>query len=197
MTPTAKQQRFVDEYLVDLNATQAAIRAGYSANNADVTGPRLLGNVGIAKAITQGKAAMAKRAQIGQDAVVERLAALAFADLRDVAEWGPGRFRLKDSAALPSEAAASVREISVQANTGATSPTLRMTIKQHDQIQALRLLGQHLGMFKDRVEIDVRAGGLDGLLDRLRLAVHGEKLERALEAGDLAAARRALKDAKQ
>ena len=96
-----------------------------------------------------------------------------------------------------SRACGRVREVTVQASTGATSPTLRMTINQHDQIQALRLLGQHLGMFKDRVEVDVRAGGFDGLLGRLRLAVHGDKLERALEAGDLNAARRALKDAQQ
>lgn len=59
MALNAKQQRFVQEYLIDLNATQAAIRAGYKADNADVTGPRLLGNVGIAAAV---EAAIAKRA---------------------------------------------------------------------------------------------------------------------------------------
>lgn len=166
--------------------------AGYSAKTAYSIGEENLRKPEIAEAVAEGKAALAKRARISQDAVVERLAALAFADLRDVADWGPGRFRLKDSAGLPPEAAASVREITVQANAGAASPTLRMTIKQHDQIQALRLLGQHLGMFKDRVELDVRAAGFDGLLGRLRLAVHGELLERALESGDLNAARHAL-----
>ena len=48
MTP--KQERFAQEYMIDLNATQAAIRAGYSAHTADVQGPRLLGNVGVAVA---------------------------------------------------------------------------------------------------------------------------------------------------
>ncbi len=58
MALTPKQQRFVAEYLIDLNATQAAIRAGYTPTNADVTGPRMLGNVGVAHAI---EAALAKR----------------------------------------------------------------------------------------------------------------------------------------
>ena len=57
MTP--KQERFVQEYLIDLNATQAAIRAGYSAKDADVAGPRLLGNVGVKAAIAE---AMGERA---------------------------------------------------------------------------------------------------------------------------------------
>ena len=59
MTP--KQARFVAEYLIDLNATQAAIRAGYSARNADVVGPRLLGNVGIAAAVADGQKALYER----------------------------------------------------------------------------------------------------------------------------------------
>lgn len=53
MALTAKQQRFVEEYLVDLNATQAAIRAGYSAKNADKIGPELLGKTRVAEAINR------------------------------------------------------------------------------------------------------------------------------------------------
>ena len=62
MTP--KQERFVEEYLIDLNATQAAIRAGYAKTNADVTGPRLLGNVGIAEAIKAGQEKKAEKLDI-------------------------------------------------------------------------------------------------------------------------------------
>lgn len=58
MALTAKQQRFVEEYLVDLNATQAAIRAGYSEKNADKIGSELLGKTGVAEAVQE---AMAKR----------------------------------------------------------------------------------------------------------------------------------------
>jgi len=77
VTISAKQQRFADEYLVDLNATQAAIRAGYATRNADVTGPRLLGNVGIAAAIEAGRAKQAERTGITADRVIAELAAIA------------------------------------------------------------------------------------------------------------------------
>ena len=58
---TPRQERFVAEYLIDLNATQAAIRAGYSAKTAEVQGPRLLGNVRVAAAIADGQAKRAER----------------------------------------------------------------------------------------------------------------------------------------
>lgn len=70
---TPKQQRFVDEYLVDLNATQAAIRAGYSAKTAEVQGPRLLGNVRIAAAIRKRQEKRQERTEITQDFVLNGL----------------------------------------------------------------------------------------------------------------------------
>lgn len=68
-----KQQRFVAEYLTDLNATQAAIRAGYKADNADVTGPRLLGNVGVAAAIAAGQAKVAGVLDLTAESVLRNL----------------------------------------------------------------------------------------------------------------------------
>lgn len=70
---TPKQERFVEEYLKDLNATQAAIRAGYSAHTAEQQGPRLLGNVGIQEAIRVGQEARSKRTKIDADWVLRRL----------------------------------------------------------------------------------------------------------------------------
>ena len=71
MTP--RQQRFVDEYLLDLNATQAAIRAGYSARTAEQQGPRLLGNVEIAAAVRAAQQSRSDRVQITQDDVLRGL----------------------------------------------------------------------------------------------------------------------------
>ncbi len=68
---TAKQIRFVSEYMVDLNATQAAIRAGYSKRSANVNGPRMLVNAGIAKAIAEANAVVAKRNDLTVDDVIE------------------------------------------------------------------------------------------------------------------------------
>jgi phage terminase small subunit len=63
-------KRFVSEYLIDLNATQAAIRAGYSENTAEVQGPRLLGNVRVQAAIAEATEQREKRTQITQDYVL-------------------------------------------------------------------------------------------------------------------------------
>lgn len=84
----AKQQRFVNEYLIDLNATQAAIRAGYKADNADVTGPRLLGNVGVAAAIAEGQAKVAGKLEITAEKVLRDLEEVRLLALKDGA-YGP------------------------------------------------------------------------------------------------------------
>lgn len=73
MALTPKQQRFVDEYLIDLNATQAAIRAGYSAKTAEQQGPRLLGYAGVSAAIAAAQEARKARTEITQDYVIQGL----------------------------------------------------------------------------------------------------------------------------
>jgi phage terminase small subunit len=70
---TSRRLRFVDEYLVDLNATQAAIRAGYSARTAEQQGPRLLGKVEIADIVQKAQTARSERVQITQDDVLRGL----------------------------------------------------------------------------------------------------------------------------
>ena len=64
---TEKQQRFVDEYLIDLNATQAAIRAGYSVKTADQQGSRMLANVKVQQAIAEHMAERSRRTGVNQD----------------------------------------------------------------------------------------------------------------------------------
>jgi len=71
MTP--KQERFVVEYMLDLNATQAAARAGYSAKTAHVQGPRLLGNVGVAAAIQTAQAEFRERMEVSKESVTTQL----------------------------------------------------------------------------------------------------------------------------
>ncbi|GGB00408.1 hypothetical protein GCM10011491_30760 [Brucella endophytica] len=68
-----KQQRFVAEYLIDLNATQAAIRAGYSEKTANQQGPRLLVNAGIAAAIAEGAAKRIRKAEVTAQEVLDGL----------------------------------------------------------------------------------------------------------------------------
>lgn len=80
---TEKQQRFVAEYLIDLNATQAAIRAGYSAKNADKIGSQLLGKTRVYEAIQAEKTARSERTEITQDYVLRKLTQIA------ITSWTP------------------------------------------------------------------------------------------------------------
>lgn len=81
---TDKQARFCEEYLIDLNATQAAIRAGYSEKTANEQGARLLANVSVQEKIAELKAERAKRTEMTQDSVIQELAAVARAEVKGV-----------------------------------------------------------------------------------------------------------------
>lgn len=140
MALTPKQKRFVDEYLKDLNATQAAIRAGYAPASAHVQGPRALGYDSVKAEIERRQARRAKRTEVSQDRVIRELVRIAFADLRNVVEWGEGGVVAKDSSLISDDAAAAISEIAQ------TQHGLR--IKTHNKMSALDLLGKHLGMFQ-------------------------------------------------
>lgn len=81
---TDRQARFCEEYLIDLNATQAAIRTGYSEKTANEQGARLLANVSVQEKIAELKAERAKRTEITQDTVIQELAAVACAEVKGV-----------------------------------------------------------------------------------------------------------------
>lgn len=83
---TLKQERFVAEYLVDLNATQAAIRAGYSAKNADKIGPELLGKTRVSEALQAAIKERSERTRITQEQVIEEIGRVAFAEAADYAD---------------------------------------------------------------------------------------------------------------
>ena len=80
---TPRQERFVEEYLVDLNATAAARRAGYSAITADRIGPELLGKPCVAQAIQAAKEERSKRTALTQDYVIDKLKAIAELEASD------------------------------------------------------------------------------------------------------------------
>ena len=92
---TEKQQRFVDEYLIDLNATQAAIRAGYSVKTANEQGSQNLAKLSIQQAIAEQMAERSKRTGVNQDRVVLELARIAFVKMTDLVD---SHGRIKDDA---------------------------------------------------------------------------------------------------
>src|SRR3954468_17627744 len=163
-----RQACFVAEYLVDLNATQAAIRAGYSARTANEQAARLLANVSVAAAIAEAQAVRSRRTEVSQDRVVLELARVAFGDPRRVMSWGPGGGTLRPSEALTDEEAA----IGAEASQTVTENGGTIRLKVCDKLGALRLLGQHLGMFGDgKVAVTVATSPATAELQAVLLAV--------------------------
>jgi phage terminase small subunit len=165
---TDKQKRFVEEYLVDLNATQAAIRAGYSEKTARSVGSENLTKPDIMAAIEEAQAARSERTGITADQVLTELAKIGFYDIRKAVRWGrspvdtesenasPNGLGVYPVELVPSEqmdddTAAAVSEVSLTQN--------GIKIKMHDKRAALVDIGRHLGMFKDKVEHSGPNGG--------------------------------------
>ena len=146
---TPKQATFVAEYLIDLNATDAARRAGYSVRTADRIGPELLGKTWVAEAVAKAMARREVRTEISQDLVLEELRCIAFGDLRDAVDWGPGGVTLKSSAELTPEQAAAIAEVGETVTKGGGSTR----IKRHDKVKALELIMRHLGMLNDKLNL--------------------------------------------
>lgn len=137
---TEKQKRFVEEYLIDLNATQAAIRAGYGARNADQQGHQLLKKTSVADAIAAAKAERSRRTGICADRVLRELARLAFVDPTDVVDFDTGEVR-PDACADDRAVLAGVK---IKDTEKGTEREVRLT----DKLRALELLGRHLGLFE-------------------------------------------------
>lgn len=166
---TAKQQRFCDEYLIDLNATQAAIRAGYSEKRASEQAYQLLQKTTVQNHIAELQKEREKRTEITQDRVLHELALIAFAKASDYA-----RVVEKDAMVeVDGNMVPVLDEDGNQVKYRTVEPILTdeltedqkkaiavikkgrdgFEIKPYSKIQALELLGKHLGMFTEKVEV--------------------------------------------
>lgn len=146
-----KHNRFIEEYLIDLNATQAAIRAGYSPKTAGVQGAKLLKIPKIAHAIAKAEAERSKRTGINQDRVVMELAKVAFADVSRALNTRTGE--IMDNA--PPEDLAAIQQVKIKQMEGDKGSSYECEIKLSDKTRALELLGKHLGMWKDKMDVNV------------------------------------------
>ena len=145
-----KQQLFVDEYLIDLNGTQAAIRAGYSAKTANEQASRMLANVSIQQAISEKMAERSKRTGVNQDRVVQELAKIAFLKMTDVVDHNG---KIKDDAS--EDDLSCIESIKYKhSDTDAGSSTER-EVKTASKLKALELLGKHLGMWNDKLDVNI------------------------------------------
>src|SRR5690348_17583707 len=155
-----KQKLFVLEYVKRLDATRAAIEAGYSAKTASQIGYQLLQNPSVSEAVAREQHKRLARLGIDADAIIEEVAAIAFSKLDDYASWGPGRFELKDSDEVDARAVQSVtiKEVTISNEHGEITK-VEQGIKTHDKLAALKMLGTRIGVFADRKEITGKDGG--------------------------------------
>lgn len=183
---TPKQAAFVREYLIDLNGTQAAIRAGYSANAAEVEASRLLRNAKVAAAVAEAQAARAERCQVDADWVLKRWTAIVEGDPNELIQYrrgpckdcgvediegdpnpdcetchgeGRGRVHVADTRKLGAGAKALYAGVKLGKD--------GLQVLMHNQLDALGQIARHLGMFVERRELTGKDGeALKIVLDR-------------------------------
>lgn len=172
---TDKQAQFVREYLVDLNATQAAIRCGYSEKSAETQGSRLYRNGEVRAAIDEALAKRAEKTGITAERVLSEIANMAFYDIADLMiEIGDDKdapvviegnkiYGLRgptDIRSLPEN----VRRVIVGYGWDKAG---NFTIKIADKSKALDQLARHLSLYNDKIEVK----GVDALADRMERAM--------------------------
>lgn len=152
MALTEKQKIFADEYLIDLNATRA-YKVAYPRVKKDevaaVNGSKLLRNTKVAAYVAERMQDRQKRTEVTQDRVVQELAAIAFARATDYAKVEGGYVTIRPTDELTEEQVRAIAGIKEGAN--------GIEIKLNDKEKALELLGRHLGMWNDKLNLNVPA----------------------------------------
>ena len=160
---TKKQKLFCEEYLIDLNATQAAIRAGYSPESARQSGTDNMKNPYIRARIEKAMAERSRRTGVNAERVVLELAKIAFVNAGMIIDATDAT--LKTDAAPEDLAAIQSIKVKDMGDMG-----IEREIRMADKLKALELLGRHLGMFNDKIRLDAKldTGKLDSILAQLQ-----------------------------
>ena len=140
---TPRQEKFIEEYIMLDNATQAAKNAGYSEKTAYSQGQRLLKNVEIAEEIARRRAEL-RKTSITPERIVREYLRLLNVDMKDIADWGPDGVQARPSDTLTEEQTAAISEIA-ETQSG-------VKVKLHDKKGILDSLARIAGMFVDKVE---------------------------------------------
>jgi len=151
---TDKHARFVQEYLVDFNATQAAIRAGFSPRTAKQQGSRLLTYADIAEAIAAGRGAVADKSGITRERVLQELALLAFSDVKHYLIDDAGNVKL--AAGAPDGASRAISSVKRRVRVDEEgNSTTEVEFRLWDKPGPLKLAGKHAGLFAEKPDLDL------------------------------------------
>ena len=171
MRLTDKQRKFCDEYLIDLNATQAAIRAGYTEKYANTNASKLLQNTTISQYIGERQKELSRKTEITQERVIRELALIAFSNTADYAHVVEKKMKAEVGGMLvdilnEDGKPATYRTVEPVLTEELTEEQKRalavikkgrdgLEVKPCDKVRALELLGKHLGMFTDKIEANI------------------------------------------
>lgn len=171
MALTDKQKRFCDEYLIDLNATQAAIRAGYSEKTAYRTGADNLRKPQIEEYIAKRQKELSRSTEITQERVIKELALIAFSNNADYAHVVEKKMQVEAGGALVDVLDKDGKPVMYRTVEPVLTEELTeeqkralavikkgrdgLEVKSCDKVKALELLGKHLGIFTDKIEANV------------------------------------------
>lgn len=171
MALTDKQKRFCEEYLIDLNATQAAIRAGYSPKTAEQTASRLLRNVKVQEYIAKRQKELSRSTEVTQERVIKELALIAFSNNADYAHVVEKKMKAEVGGALVDVLDEDGKPVMYRTVEPVLTEELTeeqkralavikkgregLEVKSCDKVKALELLGKHLGIFTDKIEANV------------------------------------------
>ena len=161
---TPKQAKFVEEYLISGNATDAAKKAGYSHKTADQIGSELLQKTLVAEAVQAGWDKRKAKFEISEEKILQELAAIAFFDLRDVMKPDKSGVALMPWESISKNASRAIASVTESETEFGCSRGIRA----HDKISALKALGNHVGMWKDGVRPGTDSNPLDVINARLR-----------------------------
>lgn len=168
---TDKQRKFCDEYLIDLNATQAAIRAGYTEKYANTNASKLLQNTTISQYIGERQKELSHKTEITQERVIKELALIAFSNNADYAHVVEKKMKAEVDGALVDVLDEDGKPVMYRTVEPVLTEELTeeqkralavikkgregLEVKSCDKVKALELLGKHLGIFTDKIEANV------------------------------------------
>ncbi len=141
---TIKQARFINEYLIDGNATRAALAAGYSAQTASVIGWENLRKPQIHTAIQEAQRQLAAKNDLSAERLLREYTRIAFARIDDFISWGPEGLLLKDAAELPPNATVAIQRL----RHGDRGRRKVQGITLHGKLAALHQIGVYLGLWE-------------------------------------------------
>lgn len=160
---SAKQRKFLSEYLKDLNGKQAALRAGYSSKSAKVTASRMLTNDNLRRELSNRLKEIYDEYKDDQAKLLRELAIIGFARITDYVKIDNEEIQIKNEYEIPKEIIGAISEISISES----KTRKKKSIKLHNKIEALKLLGNYHRIFEESygkpIEVNVKVKRIEEL----------------------------------